>query len=326
MAAPPAAGGSDRVGGLAFAMATPRVLVTGASGFIGRALVAALRARNLEVTGMDLQPFPDRSIECVIGDLTDVHLVRSLSQRPFDVIFHLAARTSVVQSKADPDGVYANNVAATQALLEACRQRGIPSFVFASTNAVVGNSAEPFLSEKSVLRPLTPYGATKAAAEMLCFAYGQSYGMAIASVRLTNVYGPGMSRKDSLIIRLMRAAVSGAAVKIYGDGRQIRDYVYVDDAVAGLMLAWDRKHQGPLVIGSGRSVDVHEVHQLACAATGVEIAVEGSPPVGGEMRAVRVDLSLARSIGYTPRHDLASGLSLTWRALRPELSATHSEA
>jgi UDP-glucose 4-epimerase len=110
-------------------------------------------------------------------------------------------------------------------------------------------------------------------------------------------------------------------VKVYGDGLQVRDYVYVDDAVAGFLLAWDRRRQGPLIIGGGKSVDVHEVHRAACAATGLAIKLESSPAVGGEMRAVRVDLGLARSLGYEPRQNLESGLALTWKALRPELEA-----
>jgi UDP-glucose 4-epimerase len=302
-----------------------RAVVTGAAGFIGGTLVTALQRRGVVVTGIDLRPPADTSYPFQIGDLTDPAFARSTvaegAQRP-DVVFHLAARTSVVQSQKDPEAVYQNNVSTTQSLLEACRRNGVPSFVLASTNAVVGNSPDPLLSEASVLRPLTPYGATKAAAEMLCSAYASSYGMAAAAVRLTNVYGPGMSGKDSLIIRFFRAALSGAAVKVYGDGQQVRDYVFVDDAVAGFLLAWDKKLHGPLLIGGGKSVDVHEVHKIACAATGIAIKSEESPPVGGEMRAVRVDLSLARSLGYEPKHDLKSGLELTWKALRPELAAS----
>ncbi len=304
--------------------AEPRAVVTGAAGFIGSTLVKALHRRGVAVAGVDRRPSADPSVSVQVGDLTDPAFARSVvsegATRP-EVVFHLAARTSVVQSQSDPEGVYQANVATTQSLLEACRRAGVPSFVLASTNAVVGNSPDPLLSETSVLRPLTPYGATKAAAEMLCSAYASSYGMAAAAVRLTNVYGPGMSGKDSLIIRLFRAAVSGAAVKVYGDGQQVRDYVYVDDAVGGFLLAWDKKHKGPLVIGGGKSVDVHEIHRIACSASGIAIKLESSPPVGGEMRAVRVDLSLARSLGYQPSHDLQSGLALTWRALGPELAA-----
>src|ERR1700722_3673704 len=99
-----------------------RVLVTGASGFIGRALVKALLARGVAVTGVDLLPFPDDSLECRICDLTTPGVIAPLFEQPLDAVFHLAARTSVLQSVADPQGVYRANVEMTQALLEGCRQ------------------------------------------------------------------------------------------------------------------------------------------------------------------------------------------------------------
>ncbi len=298
-----------------------RVLVTGASGFIGRALVKALLARGVAVTGVDLLPFPDDSLECRIGDLTTPGFIVPLFEQPLDAVFHLAARTSVLQSVADPQGVYRANVEMTQALLEGCRQAKVAAFVLASTNAVVGDSLEP-LDERSPLRPLTPYGATKAAAEMLCSAYRQSYGLAASAVRMTNVYGPGMGRKDSFIIRLLRAAANHGGIEIHGDGHQARDHLYVDDAVAGLLLAWDRQHPGALIVGSGETLDVLEVHRLASVVTGRTIAVQHRPAIAGEMRTVRVDLSLARSLGFRPSFDLMRGLAATWQALRAELTAT----
>jgi UDP-glucose 4-epimerase len=315
--------------------ADARVLVTGASGFIGRALVRALVGRGLTVIGVDLLPFPDASIQCVVGDLTAPGIIGPLFEKPLEAVFHLAAKTSVLQSMTDPQGVYRTNVEVTQSLLESCRSTGVPSFVLASTNAVVGNSVLDLMHERSPLRPLTPYGATKAAAEMLCSAYGHSYGLGVSAVRMTNVYGPGMGRKDSFIVRLLRAAALGTSssgvpagvaargqIEIYGDGRQSRDYLYVDDAVAGLLLAWDRKHQGPLTIGSGESLDVLEVHRLASLVTGSTIAIRHRPAPAGEMPAVRVDLGLARSLGFQPRFDLARGLASTWEAIGAELAAT----
>src|SRR5205085_5758799 len=106
------------------------------------------------------------------------------------------------------------------------------------------------------LRPLTPYGATKAAAEMLLSGYAGGYGMTTCAVRLTNVYGPGMARKDSFVPRIMRAAHADVPVQVYGTGEQRRDFVHVHDAVAGLLAAWRADHVGPLIIGSGRSVSV----------------------------------------------------------------------
>ena len=151
---------------------------------------------------------------------------------------------------------------------------------------------------------------------MLCSAYAQSYRIAASAVRLTNVYGPGMGAKDTFVVRLLRAAAGGATASVYGDGAQERDYLYVDDAVAGLRLAWEHALRGPVVIGTGRSTSVYELVALAQAATGAPIVTGSVAAPDGEMRAVRVDISYARSLGFEPRVQLAEGLARTWEALR----------
>ena len=149
---------------------------------------------------------------------------------------------------------------ATAGLLELAREHGVGAFLFASTNAVDRRRgpARPSPS-RTVLRPLTPYGATKAAAEMLLGAYADCYGMTGAALRFSNVYGPGMEEKDSFIPRLMRAARDGTGVQVYGDGTKVRDLVHVDDIVAGMFAAWRAGHSGPLILGAGESVTVNDM-------------------------------------------------------------------
>src|SRR5205085_11199838 len=140
------------------------------------------------------------------------------------------------------------------------RKTGVKALAFASTNAVTGAMRGPAIVETATLEPLTPYGSTKAAAEMLMSAYTASYGIRCTSLRLTNVYGPGMQAKDSIVARLMRAIRLGTTFEIYGDGRQVRDYVHAFDVVAAVRLALtDQRWQGPMVIGTGRSLSVLEV-------------------------------------------------------------------
>jgi UDP-glucose 4-epimerase len=293
-----------------------RVLVTGGSGFIGSTLVAALRASGAEVYVADLRAFPDEAISTIVGDLREPGvLAEALAPSP-EVIFHLAARTSVLQSVQDPQGVFDVNVLLTQRLLEAARASAVRSFVFASTNAVVGETDGSLIDEASILRPLTPYGATKAAAEMLCSAYSSSYGIAACSIRFTNVYGHGMGAKDTFIVRMLRAAAAGQPVTIYGDGLQERDYLYIDDAVAALLRASERSLTGPLTVGTGTSTSVLDVCRVASEAIDVPIDTRHVAAPAGEMRAVRVDITKARSLGYEPGVSLPLGLVRTWDSLR----------
>jgi UDP-glucose 4-epimerase len=297
-----------------------QVLVTGGVGFIGRRVVRALLDAGHQVTVVDRHAFPDERVRSVTGDLCDPAVIaESLGQgtnQHTDAVIHLAAITSVLRSKEDPVGTYKLNVEATFNLLEQSRQRGVRSFLLASTNAVTGDVGSATISERFPLRPLVPYGATKAAAEMLLASYVGSYGLTGAALRFANVYGPGMEAKDSFVPRLMRAARDGSGIQIYGDGTQIRDLVHVDDIVQGILVAWNAKHNGPLILGSGESVTVNDIVDAARAVTGAEIPAEHIPAKSGEMPAVILDISAARALGYEPRLDLKAGIATVW----PEFS------
>jgi UDP-glucose 4-epimerase len=221
-----------------------RVLVTGGAGFIGRRVVRALLAEGHEVTVADLRAFPDAEVRSVVGDLCDPEGPARAVQPGTEVIIHLAAVTSVLASVQDPVATHLLNVDATARLLEKARENEVGTFIFASTNAVVGAGSGPgeVITERSVLRPLTPYGATKAAAEMLIGSYANCYGITGAALRFSNVYGPGMAEKDSFIPRLMRAARDDEGVQVRGDGSMLRDVVHVDDIVQGIFTAWRAGH------------------------------------------------------------------------------------
>ena len=298
-----------------------RVLVTGGSGFIGRRLVAALLGSGAEVTVADMHEPSAPGVRSVIGDLRDPAVADRAVSPGTDVIVHLAAVTSVLRTIEDPAGTYETNVAVTAGLLELARTREVGTFLLASTNAVVGDVGGTVITERQAPRPLTPYGATKAAGEMLLSAYSASYGIAGCALRFANVYGPGMQAKDSFVPRLMRAARDGHGVQVYGDGTQVRDLVHVDDIVAGILLAWRAGHRGPLILGAGESVTVNDIITAARAVTGAPIPVEYTPAKPGEMPAVIVDISAARALGYRPAHDLKSGLATVWPEFAPPAAA-----
>ncbi|MEJ5946687.1 NAD-dependent epimerase/dehydratase family protein [Pseudokineococcus basanitobsidens] len=294
-----------------------RVLVTGASGFVGRHVVEALRAAGAEVCAVDRTPHPD--VPTVVGDLCDP-AVRERAVRPgLDAVVHLAAVTSVLGSVERPAETLDLNVAATAGLLELCRTRDVGAFALASTNAVVGDVGAGVITEDLPLRPLTPYGATKAAGEMLLSGYAGAFGLRAPAVRLTNVYGPGMRAKDSFVPRLMRAAAQGDGVVVYGDGEQRRDLVHVADAAGALAQAALGWPSGPTIVGGARSYTVNEMVAAAREATGAEIPVEHQPARPGEMPAVVVDVTRARSLGYAPTTALADGMAGVWPDFRPDL-------
>jgi UDP-glucose 4-epimerase len=288
-----------------------RVLVTGGSGFIGRHVVAELTASGASVRVIDLQPHPDPEVDIVLGDIADPDSIARAFSGGMDSIVHLAAVTSVLKSIEEPVRTFNTNVIGTNAVLEGGKAAGVTSLAFASTNAVTGPMTTPKISESLALNPLTPYGATKAADEMLMSAYTAVYGMRCAPIRLTNVYGPGMQAKDSIVARLMRL---GTEFEVYGDGSQIRDYVHAQDVMQAMKLALSSDAwSGPMVIGSGESLSVLDVVKAVETVTGHEIAFHHGPPKAGEMPAVIVDPAKAHAAGWSPRYPtLAQGLPGVW--------------
>jgi UDP-glucose 4-epimerase len=300
-----------------------RVLVTGGAGFIGRRVVRALLAAGHEVTVADQRRYPEEpGIRNVTGDLCDPDVAARAVTEDTAAIIHLAAVTSVVRSIDDPVHVHMVNVDVTARLLELAREHSVESFLLASTNAVTGNVGQATITEQTVLRPLTPYGATKAAGEMMVGAYANCYGIKGASLRFSNVYGPGMAEKDSFIPRLMRAARDADGVQVRGDGTMLRDVVHVDDIVRGIFVAWSAGHTGPLILAGGKSMTVNEMVQAARRVTGRPIPAENVPVGPGEMPAVVVDISAARALGYQPTIDLDTGLATVWPEFDPDRTTT----
>lgn len=297
---------------------TLKVLVTGGSGFIGRHVVAALHGAGHDVVVADLDTFADGDVPTVEGDLCDPEVRQRAITSDLDAVVHLAAFTSVLRSVQQPAEVHATNVEMTAGLLEQARLCGVTTFVFASTNAVIGDVGQDTIEETMPLAPLTPYGGTKAAAEMLLSGYAGSFGMRCPVLRLTNVYGGGMGHKDSFVPRLMRAAASGGEVEIYGDGEQRRDLVFVGDVARAMSLAVAEWPSGPVIIGGSRSYTVNTLAESAREATGRPIRARPVPAKPGEMPAVVVDIARARSRGFEPAVSLVEGMREAWVEFAPD--------
>jgi UDP-glucose 4-epimerase len=291
-----------------------RVVVTGGAGFIGSATTAALGARGHDVIVID----PRASAP---SDLCTDGVIEAAVTSDVDAVIHLAASTSVLGTLADPLGTFRVNVDTTSRLAEQCRRSAVTRLVFASTNAVVGAGVADggLIDQRTTLIPLTPYGATKAAAENVLSAYRYAYGLETTVLRLTNVYGPGMlaAGKDTAIARMLRAARSGETFDVYGTGESVRDYIYIDDVVDGFLAAVDGEIPAMILpYGSGSSVSVLELAMMVRSVTGAALPLRHLPAKMGEMPAVRIDIGLARSLGLRPRMPLKEGLALTWESPR----------
>lgn len=296
-------------------------LVTGAAGFIGSHLSARLVAEGFQVLGVDdfsphyeralkelnLAPLADeRRFELREADLALADVTGLLEG--VDVVFHLAARPGVRDSWSGfPDYVRAN-VNATRALFDACAAARV-RVVFASSSSVYGNAAELPVAERAALRPVSPYGATKAMTELLAGAYGDSLGLEAVGLRYFTVYGP-RQRPDMGLARFVEAAVAGEPLRVYGDGLQLRDMTYVGDAVAATIAAARHGRQGSVYnVASALPRQLLDILRELQEVLGRELCIEHEERKAGDVRDTWGDIARARSeLGYEPFTPLRAGL------------------
>ena len=294
-----------------------RALVTGGAGFIGSNLVDALLERGDEVSVVDNLSTGRRDNLAAAAafheaDITDSAAMTALlaDERP-EAVFHLAAQVDVRRAVADPAFDAAVNVGGTAVMLEASRTADVRRFVLASTGgAIYGETDRLPTPEDTSQAPISPYGASKAAAETYLELYSRLHGMSTAALRFANVYGP---RQDPLgeggvIAIYCHAAENTRRVRVFGDGRQTRDFVYVGDVTSALVAAADRDVSGAYNIGTGRETTVLELVER------LELWPMFEPERPGEIRRSCLDASAAReALGWTPATSLDDGLQRTLR-------------
>jgi UDP-glucuronate 4-epimerase len=305
-----------------------RLLVTGAAGFIGSHLIEALAAQGDEVIGVDnFDPFYPRAMKernlAEMGrvpkfsfreqDMLDVAALRE-RLTPETVIVHLAAKAGVRPSLADPVGYARANVTGTAAVLEAARQAGVSRIVFGSSSSVYGDSTPvPFREDAVAVVPISPYAATKRAAELLLSSVAPSYGFRVASLRFFTVYGP-RQRPDLAIHAFTRKMVEGSTLTLFGDGTQARDYTYCDDIVAGALSAIDWTATAPLGmdvfnLGGNRSVRTGDMVAEIGRALDIEPQVRWAPMQPGDVHQTAADLTKSGAVlGYAPRTPFPEGV------------------
>ena len=312
-----------------------KVLVTGGAGFIGSHLVDKLVDKGYSVRVVDnlssgrlenLKKHIDaNTIELIVGDLKDPQ-VAFRSVEKVDVVFHFAANPEVRVSTTNPEIHFNENVVATFNLLEAMRKKGVKEIVFASSSSVYGEPEKIPVGEDAPIRPVSVYGASKASCENLIHAYSKLYGIKAVILRYANVIGPRLRHGVvwDFIAKLRRKPKK---LEILGDGKQIRSYIYIDDAVEATMIAWRKTNTNNEVynIASEDWITIDEVADEVTKAMGLNAVKKTYKPVLhgvgwlGDVKRIALKIEKIRRLGFKPILNSREAVRVTVNKLLEEI-------
>lgn len=300
-------------------------LVTGAAGFIGARVAELLLQQGHRVVGLDnlnsaydprLKDWRLRRLQAMPGfvfrkaDIADQAALRQAwGGERYEAVLNLAARAGVRQSVRDPWAYVQANVIGTLNLLESCRERGVAKLVQASTSSLYGaHNPRPFREDADISRPLSPYAATKAAAELLCHTYHSLYGLDVTVLRYFTVFGPA-GRPDMSIFRFVQWIAEDRPVVVYGDGQQERDFTFVDDIARGTVAAIRPLGFEVVNLGGDHPTSLNAVIARMEALLGKQARVERRPESPADVHATWADVSRAgKLLGWEPSTGLEAGL------------------
>ncbi|MCZ6527332.1 MAG: NAD-dependent epimerase/dehydratase family protein [Candidatus Dadabacteria bacterium] len=311
-----------------------RVLVTGVSGFIGSSLSEKLLDEGFQVIGVDsffdyyprkikennlydLLKQPD--FEFVESDILGIDWDKIISQ--VDGVFHQAALAGVRASWGQKFDQYVqNNILGTQRLLEACKNKRVEKFIYASSSSVYGDTDELPIHENSTTNPVSPYGVSKLAAEHLASLYFKSYGVPAVSLRYFTVYGP-RQRPDMAFHKFITAVINGDKIEVYGTGEQTRDFTFIDDVVQGNIQAFRNARAGEVYnIGGGSRIKLIDTIRIIEEITGREANLVYTEPQRGDAKHTFSDVTKAKAdFDYSPQVDVKSGLEKHYEWLKKNL-------
>lgn len=303
-----------------------RLLVTGAAGFIASRVCHRLLDEGCTIVAIDnlndaydvrlkhwrlAQLQERRGFEFHRADVTDREVLRRIwdpeGRAPFDAVINLAARAGVRQSVANPWVYVDTNLTATLNLLELCRDSSVTKFVLASTSSVYGDSQLPFSEDGRTDRPLSPYAASKKAAEVLCYTYHQLYGIDVTVLRYFTVYGPA-GRPDMSLFRFVQWISESRPVTIYGDGTQSRDFTYVDDIADGTVRGLRDVGYEIINLGSDRPVVLNDAVAMVEQLVGKKAGLTYEPRHTADVMATWADIGKARRLlGWEPKTSFHDG-------------------
>jgi nucleoside-diphosphate-sugar epimerase len=317
-----------------------RYLVTGAAGFIGAQVAALLLEQSHQVVGIDslnnaydvrlkqwrLQRLQEKAgFAFSRGDLSDRVVIETLWNKhdgnAFDAVINLAARAGVRQSMENPYVYFEANVSGTLNLLELCRLGGVKKFILASTSSLYGaENPRPFKEDASTDRPLSPYAASKKAAEAMCYTYHFLYGTDVSVLRYFTVFGPA-GRPDMSMFRFVQRISEGKPIVLYGDGSQERDFTYVDDIARGTVAALAPLGYETINLGGDRPVKIRDVIAMVEELTGKKAVIERKPAHPADVPATWADIGKARKLlNWEPQTKLEDGVNKLVQWYRAEQS------
>lgn len=303
------------------------ILVTGGLGFIGSNFIRHIHAKSKFSTIVNLDAMSygavrenlndienSASYKFVQGSTTHRHLVERLLGN-VEVVVHFAAETHVDRSIANPEGFLHSNVAGTFTLLEAARRSGVKKFVNISTDEVYGSVTSNSFKESDTLQPSSPYSASKAAAEMFVNAYNKTYGLFTVTLRCTNNFGPHQF-PEKFIPKAIISALLGRKIPIYGDGMQIRDWIYVRDFCEAVDLAVEKGESGSIYnVSAGSELRSLEVVKLVLdiLEKPLDLIQFGKDRPGHDARYSLDSTQIRKTLGWKPSHDFRKALQETVR-------------
>jgi len=301
-----------------------RVLVTGASGFIGSHVVEALTSRGHEVVAIDIAPYsnPPEGVQFLRLDIRDHLRLHNVIGKVSSIV-HLAALINAYESIKVPDLYHDVNVNGTLSLLKFSQDLRVEKFVFASSAAVYGEPQYLPIDEKHPLRPLNPYGATKVACEAYISAFHFTYDIPAIILRIFNAYGPRQTGAYAGVIsKFIKRALSGESLIIYGDGEQTRDFIYVDDVVGAIVEALESDlNFGIFNIGTGKATSINELAELIRKLTNRNVPVIHEKERPGDIRHSHASIKAAEKVlKWAPKIELEEGLRITIRWYKEQLA------
>jgi len=297
-----------------------KILVTGGAGFIGSNLVDHLINQGHELVVVDdlssgKKSYVNQQAKFYKLDIRSTKLEKIFSREKIEVVYHLAAQIDVRKSVADPAFDVDINIIGSLNLLENCRRFKVKKIIFSSTGgAIYGEAEEIPTTEYAPTYPVSPYGINKLAFEKYLNYYFQVYGLNYTILRFANVYGPRQFKggEAGVIAIFIDNAVKGLESKQFGDGKQTRDFVYVDDVVRALVLAKDIDCRGEINIGLGKEVNLLEIRQEIEAALGEPMKIKEEPGKVGEQRRSVLSRERAKAVlNWEPEIDLKEGIKRT---------------